>query len=345
MEVLPGVHQVKGLDKMPQLPLQNEARHGSTVAPFFRFAIKIPPTRTSQDPIITFVDGAKENGHFSKEVLLASRGGAKMYRTWLHLIPLSPSKMDNAPVQALPVTSAGRNSTHKVSALASLTSLCPCALTSLSENQPHYNKSPILKPFSQPQSFPEQKSLDRFSFKMPGIWMFHYLILCVLTRTALGLLLGADLTQCSPSLVGNQWQEPPSLGCKLCHCLQLGKDLFQECETPMRPSAWPIGCERVRVDCNYTIVRTNRPDVHCSGWSYTSYKYLIRVTGFVWDAETGAIGTPELKQTDFTQQSPSDIKQQKQIRNTGSPAQLNSIKKQKRRLKAKLSTKKKRKQS
>ncbi|XP_078393118.1 uncharacterized protein LOC144676615 [Cetorhinus maximus] len=171
--------------------------------------------------------------------------------------------------------------------------------------------------------------------------MFVYLMLCVLTRTAHGLLLGADLTRCSPSLVGNQWQEPPSLGCKLCRCLQLGKDLFQECETPMRPSAWPIGCERVRVDCNYTIVRTNRPDVHCPGWSYTSYKYLIRVTGFVWDAETGVVGTPGFKQSDFAQQLvPSNIKQQEEILNTGSPAQLNSIKKQKRRLKAKLNSKK-----
>ncbi|GCC25558.1 hypothetical protein chiPu_0003969 [Chiloscyllium punctatum] len=128
---------------------------------------------------------------------------------------------------------------------------------------------------------------------MRMIWMLLY---GVLTRTAHGLLLGADLNRCSPSLIGNQWQEPPSLGCKFCRCLQLGKDLFQECETPMRPSAWPIGCERVRVDCNYTIVRTNRPDIHCPGWSYTSYKYLIRVTGFVWDAETGVIGTPEFKQ-------------------------------------------------
>lgn len=162
-----------------------------------------------------------------------------------------------------------------------------------------------------------------------------YLMLALLKPTAAqGLLLGADLTQCTPNLVGNQWHEPPSLGCKIYRCLQLGKDLFQECETPMRPSAWPIGCERVRVGCNYTIVRTNRPDIHCPGWSYTSYKYLIRVTGFVWDAETGVIGIPGYKRRDFTHQfMSSNSKRQDEILNI-SPTQLNSIKKQKRLLKA-----------
>ncbi|XP_007893640.1 uncharacterized protein LOC103179914 [Callorhinchus milii] len=101
------------------------------------------------------------------------------------------------------------------------------------------------------------------------------------------MLLGADLGRCSEELVGMQWQENPREGCKLCRCILVSGDAFQECETPLRPSAWPMECERIRIGCGYKVVRKDSTDVECPGWSYTSYKYLIRVGGFDWDMEKG----------------------------------------------------------
>ncbi|KAK6473946.1 hypothetical protein HHUSO_G26071 [Huso huso] len=139
------------------------------------------------------------------------------------------------------------------------------------------------------------------------------------------MLLGSDLTRCSSRLVGNTWHESQSQGCKVCRCVMIQRDVFQECETPMRPSAWPMGCERVRAGCNYTIVRTDKPEIQCPGWSYTSYKYLIRVTGFAWDPKVGDTRKSAFKQNDVEKHLISNARAQEEILNAGSTVDLSII--------------------
>ncbi|XP_002129562.2 uncharacterized protein LOC100185151 [Ciona intestinalis] len=117
-----------------------------------------------------------------------------------------------------------------------------------------------------------------------------FLSLLLVNQTARGIFLGTA-GGCTWDNVNHEWTESEVDGCKTCKCTTLGGDLFEECRTVMRPTAWPSECDRIRRGCEYIIRMKSNPNKECPGWAFTSYIYWVRVSGYSWDNGVRVDGT------------------------------------------------------
>ncbi|CBY43640.1 unnamed protein product [Oikopleura dioica] len=74
------------------------------------------------------------------------------------------------------------------------------------------------------------------------------------------------------------WKETGRVNhCQTCRCIDIQDSIYLDCQSALRPTAWPAECIPKQKGCRTILVERKNPRKRCPVLAFTSYRHLLWV--------------------------------------------------------------------